>query len=664
MTTPDLQGPAQRASDRRRDAEPSGGEFFALTARRPLALTALGALLLFAGVAGALAWRQYHDAQQTALTNARARAVLAGTIFDVYFGGQIGTLTSIAQAPVVRATDQAGMFGFFKRVQPAKGKLFPGGLSWVDRDGIARMTTTQARPGRIGDVSDRSYFREPMKTGRPFVSEGLRSRLTNQQVIATAVPTRDASGKVTGVLVGSLLLKPSSPTQASLDLGFEGLAIIDRKGQSLLAGFVHPKRFREGKRFGKAASGVLADTEGLDGRSGHVLAFARAKVPGWTVILDRSRSDIFSAARRTLLLEILLLGGVALLDIILLLWILARSRAEARAERDRARQRRQRYEHEHKVATTLQRSLLVDVPQIDAVESAARYQPGSTGLEVGGDWFDVLRRPDGIVHVTVGDVAGHGLAAAALMGQLRNAFRAYAHEHVSPAALMSRLHRHIGPDEMATAVVITIDPYARELTYASAGHPPPLLRDDETGEVTPLDDAQSPVLAHVSRSAVSEGRLQLPRRATLVAYTDGMVERRDRVIDEGIERLSAELRAADPDSSASALADVLIRDVAEVTGADDDIALLVMRFAGVPASVEIELASADPAAARETRRRLRAWLLARGVDESASDEALRDADEALRAHADPPAPFGLRLHVAVDGGEVQIAVDVGSGRIV
>jgi hypothetical protein len=124
------------------------------------------------------------------------------------------------------------------------------------------------------------------------------------------------------------------------------------------------------------------------------------------------------------------------------------------------------------------------------------------------------------------------------------------------------------------------------------------------------------------------------------------------------------LRAADPDLSASALADVLIRDVAEVTGADDDIALLVMRFTGVPASAEMELASAEPAAARETRRRLRAWLLARGVDESASDEALRDADEALRAHAHPPAPFGLRLHVAVDGGEVRIAVDVGSGRIV
>lgn len=658
MTTPDLQATVPGAAERRSDGEP-----FAATARRPIALAALAALLLFAVVAGALAWRQYHDAQETALNNARARAVLAGSIFDVYFGGQIGTLSSIAQAPVVQAMDEAAMLAYFKRVQPPKGKLFPGGLSWVNRDGIARVSNSQDEPTHIADVSDRSYFRQPIKTRAPFVSEGLTSRITNQQVIATGVPTRDAAGKVTGVLVGSLLLKPSNPSQASLDLGFEGLAIIDRKGQSLLAGFVRPKRFEEGKRFGNAPSGIVSDTKGLDGDSGHVLAFARAKVPGWTVILDRPRSEVFAAARRTLVLEILLLGGVALLGLILLLWIVSRARSEARAERERALQRRQRYEQEHKVATTLQRSLLVDVPEIESIESAARYQPGSTGLEVGGDWFDVLRRPDGIVHVTVGDVAGHGVGAAALMGQLRNAFRAYAHEHVSPAALMSRLHRHVGPDEMATAVVITIDPYARELAYASAGHPPPLLRDDETGEVTRLEEAQSPVLAHVSRSAVTEQRLELPLRATLVAYTDGMVERRDRVIDEGIERLTAELRSADPGMSASALADALIRDVAEVTGADDDIALLVMRFAAAPASIDIELASTDPEAVRETRRRVHAWLVARGVDESRRDGALRDIEDALVAHDDPAEPYGLRLRVEVDGGAVRVNVDEGSARM-
>jgi serine phosphatase RsbU (regulator of sigma subunit) len=656
---------ATNAAERRPgDPEHAGGEMSALISRRPIALAALAALLLFVIVAGALAWRQYQEAQDTALDNARARAVLAGTVFDIYFSGRIGTLTSIAQAPVIRETDEVSMLAFLKRVQPPKGKLFPGGLGWVDRKGFVRVTTIRARPGKFGNVSDRSYFREVTKTGRPFVSEGLTARLTRQQVVSMAVPTRDASGALTGVLTGALLVKSSSPSQASLDLGYQGLAIIDRKGQSILAGFVHPKQFDADKRFGTAKSGVLSDTTGLDGEDGHVLAFARAAVPGWTVILDRTRSDVFSAARRTLMLELALLGGVALLAVALLLWILNRVRSDARAERERSLQRRQQYEQEHRVATTLQRSLLVDVPQIDAIESAARYQPGSTGLEVGGDWFDVLRRPDGIVHVTVGDVAGHGIAAAALMGQLRNAFRAYAYEHASPAAVMSRMHRHIGPDEMATAICIAIDPYAQEFAYSSAGHPPPLLRDAATGTVTRLEGAQSPVLAHVSRTPVPEARLALPNRVTLVVYTDGMVERRDQVIDAGIDRLAAELSAVEPGTTAGELADKLIRDVAAVTAADDDIALLVMQFGEVPVTVDIELAPGDAGVVAETLRRLRPWLLARGVPESECDDVLRDIGEALRGQPDPSEPFGLHLRVEIDGGEVRTTVGEGALRMV
>ena len=228
--------------------------------------------------------------------------------------------------------------------------------------------------------------------------------------------------------------------------------------------------------------------------------------------LDRSRADIFAAARRTLELEIALLGGVALLDLAILGWIFRRAREEARIASASALQRRRRYEREHQVATTLQRSLLAEVPRMEGVDSAARYQAGSTGLEVGGDWFDVLRRPDGIVQITVGDVAGRGVAAAALMGQLRSAFRAYAYEHASPAAVMTRLQRHIVQDEMATAICIAIDPYTREVPYASAGHPPPLLRDDDSGAITPLSDAQFSLLGPVAVRPVLDGRLTAASR--------------------------------------------------------------------------------------------------------------------------------------------------------
>ena len=134
------------------------------------------------------------------------------------------------------------------------------------------------------------------------------------------------------------------------------------------------------------------------------------------------------------------------------------------------------FEHEHAVAVSLQRGLLSEeLPAIEGVDLLGHYEAGSAGLEVGGDWYDVVRRSDGIVQISVGDVAGRGLAAAVLMGQMRNAFRAYVYDHSSPAEVLRRMQRHVTGEAMATAVCIALDPYTRRLTYASAGHPPSLL---------------------------------------------------------------------------------------------------------------------------------------------------------------------------------------------
>ena len=568
-----------------------------LASRRRLPLLALAAVLVFAAVAGALAWRQYRDAQRTALHDARSRAVVAAAVFNVYFSGELGTLSSIAQAPAVRNLDQAGMLDYFRRVAPGNGKLFNGGLAWIDRDGLARVSTSAT--GKLPNVSDRDYFATTFTTGKPFVSEGLTSRVSKKQVIVMAVPTRDAQGRITGVLAGTLLIKPTRTSKPRIDLGYAGLVILDRKNQSILFDFAHPRSAPA--RFGTAASGVLSDTRGLDGASGHVIAYARAPVPDWTVVLDRPRSAVFAAARRSLVLELALLAGVALLILALLAWVIARARSHARAQLEGVRERRQRYEEEHQVAMTLQRGLLPTLPPLASIDSAARYEAGSTGLEVGGDWYDVLRRTDGIVHLTVGDVAGRGVAAAALMGQLRNAFRAYAYDHVSPGAIVRGLLRHMSDGEMATTVCITINPYSGVLTYASAGHPPALLRDDASGAVVRLDGAQAPPLGFASAENVREARIALPASPTILAYTDGVIERRDQPIDRGIERLEAAFGAASRDLSAGELADAMIREVAEVTAADDDIALLVIRILDVAAGMEPELA-ADPMLLAEMRR--------------------------------------------------------------
>jgi serine phosphatase RsbU (regulator of sigma subunit) len=565
------------------------------SSHRWLPRLALVALLLFAGVGGALAWRQYQDARRSDLRDARAKALVAATVFDTAFLGDISTLQSVALAPAVVESREAAMIPYFKRIQRANARLFTGGLSWIDRTGEVRVSTNGLKRGPARNVSDRRYFTTVMRTGRPYVSAGLTGRVTHRHVIVIAVPTRDAAGATTGVLAGTVLIKAPTNNQRAIELGYSGLAILDRENQLVLSGFAHPRSVVALKRFRNATAGVLDDVPGLDGRPGHVVAFAQSKVPQWRVILDRPRSEIFGDARRNLWIELAITSGAALLGLVLLAWILVRTRGETRTLDEQARRRRLRYEEEHTVAVTLQRSLLSAIPLVPNVDSAARYQAGSTGLEVGGDWYDVVQRPDGILHVTVGDVAGRGVSAAALMGQLRNAFRAYAHDHTSPAQIMWRLIRHMDRDEMATAIAITIDPDSRRLAYASAGHPPPLLRDDDTGAVTRLDLAQAPPLGFASPDAVIEGELALPPRATLLAYTDGVIERRDRVIDEGIERLEQALRSADPGLSADELADKLIREVAEVTGADDDIALLVLRLLPKPVATVGETHAAGDA---------------------------------------------------------------------
>ena len=201
--------------------------------------------------------------------------------------------------------------------------------------------------------------------------------------------------------------------------------------------------------------------------------------------------------------------------------------------------------------------------------------------------------------------------------------------------------------------------------------PPPGIRrrscaTTTAASITPLTGAQFSLLGPVAVRPVLDGRLALPRHATLVAYTDGMVERRDEVIDAGIDRLAAALRAAGSELPADELADRLLHEVAEVTAADDDIALLVMRFGGTPAVVEMDL-PADLLALAEARRRVELWLAARGVGaarRAAAMLALREALSVALEHVDPPTTSGIALRIAHEGDDVRIAIDGGDPRSV
>ena len=209
----------------------------------------------------------------------------------------------------------------------------------------------------------------------------------------------------------------------------------------------------------------------------------------------------------------------------------------------RALARARRHEREHDVAIALQRSLLPELlPAIEGLDFAGRYNAGGVGLAIGGDWYDAVRRPDGLLHLTVGDVAGRGIPAAVLMGQLRNAFRALAYDHTSPAEIARRLTRLVPLDGMATAVFLTVDPYTGEVAYASTGHPPSLLLDVEASTVTRLDQANAPPLGWAAATEIREAHFTLPANGAMLAYTDGLVERRGVSIDDGIDRLAELLR--------------------------------------------------------------------------------------------------------------------------
>ena len=193
-------------------------------------------------------------------------------------------------------------------------------------------------------------------------------------------------------------------------------------------------------------------------------------------------------------------------------------------------------ERERGIAETLQRSLLPDVlPDVEGLELRARFTPGA-GVDVGGDWYDALPLPDGRLAVVIGDVAGKGLRAAVMMGELRAGLRAYAIEGGGAIETLARLELLAERSaHMATLVLMLIDPATGRAEFGSAGHLPPLLLDAGGRARFLSGGASAPLLAF--HDDVPAQTLALEPGDRIVLYTDGLVERRSEVIDDGLERL-------------------------------------------------------------------------------------------------------------------------------
>ncbi|HZX38076.1 MAG TPA: SpoIIE family protein phosphatase [Streptomyces sp.] len=241
-----------------------------------------------------------------------------------------------------------------------------------------------------------------------------------------------------------------------------------------------------------------------------------------------------------------------------------------------ALQRAQRYDTEAALARGLQDALLPHrLPVVEHVDTVGRYLPGTQGMDVGGDWYDVVETGRGLA-LAIGDVQGHGVAAAATMGQLRSAVRAFALSGHDPQEVMTGTNRlliDLDPGQFASCCYIVLDPASGLAHAVRAGHPQPLLRHVD-GRTEVLDLPGGVVLGVDAGAAYPVAELRLARGEVLALYTDGLVEQPGSDIDLGIDQLCSTLAEAGP-SPLAETADRLIREARHATDRPDDIALLL-----------------------------------------------------------------------------------------
>jgi GAF domain-containing protein/anti-sigma regulatory factor (Ser/Thr protein kinase) len=323
----------------------------------------------------------------------------------------------------------------------------------------------------------------------------------------------------------------------------------------------------------------------------------------------------------------------------------------------------QLYASQRGVAETLQRSLLPEsLPDIPGLLTAARYLPGGPGVEVGGDWYDVFVLPSGEVALAMGDVVGHGVPAASLMGQVRNALRAFALEGHGPAVLVTRLNdllTELGTgDQMATLLFAIYDAEQACLTMVNAGHPPPLLVTPD-GSVTFLEEGASVPLGAMSRPTYRQATVPLPPGALLLMYTDGLVETRDTPLDDGLTALRRSI--LDGPDDLEALCDHIIEAGLAGRGNEDDVALLALR--AIPLGTRLSLRMpTTPTVLAPLRGTLRRWLASAGVEDPEAFEILTAAGEACANAVQHGGITAASFEVEADlGEEVRIEVSDDGG---
>ena len=311
------------------------------------------------------------------------------------------------------------------------------------------------------------------------------------------------------------------------------------------------------------------------------------------------------------------------------------------AQVGQALRRAQTSDQTREAAEELQRAMLpVELPAVPGTAVTGLYRAATQILEVGGDWYDAVETAPDAIAVAVGDVVGRGVPAAATMGQLRVAWRALALRSEGPAVLLSsldRFARDLPGAEVTTVACASLDVRTGQLRYACAGHLPPLVVS-RAGDAGFLDEGRSVPLAVGQDAVRSEGLATLHAGDTLVLYSDGLVERRDEPMDEGLERLR---RAAEQiGGPRGELADALEAALVDRDRSLDDVAILTLTL--LP-TFRASLTDAHDLA--PLRASLRAWLDERAMPDEVAEELVMASGEALAnaiEHAGSNAPVEIR----------------------
>jgi PAS domain S-box-containing protein len=315
-------------------------------------------------------------------------------------------------------------------------------------------------------------------------------------------------------------------------------------------------------------------------------------------------------------------------------------------------------DRERSIAETLQHSLLPDrLPDRDDIDLATRYRPGTAGLQVGGDWYDVVPVGEACVGLVIGDVMGHGVRAAAVMGQLRSVVRIYL-ELGTPlpdiAANLNRLVLDMGDSEITSLLVARLDSDTGQFDWVSAGHLPPVVRHRD-GRAVFLGADPNPPLGSLPGASFACHELSLAAGATVLLYTDGLVERRDRSLDATLSQLAEVVAtgSARPDALCDGVLDAMV-----TSATFDDVALLAVQLHASAVSPLTLVVEPDPEAESAARAAFAHWLLGAGASDGESGELLVAVSGARTATRDRTSggDRGRHLVARLSGDHVEVVI--------